>query len=540
MIGQNSKELHLLTICDLRNARQSFVPSICTYKTFDQWINKLDLNIDIYIRDTLLMDLLNVHGEFPKFVYPIKTYESLKPDQILLSDQGLSDVYSLYVRIEAMIKKSRWENTIKAEDFPSLALHKVISQLGSRQNAEVLLLELRGSLDVFLNDIFGNEVFQNIESTLNGINDLLQAQKEHQFVISLINLSFSDLKDDLRRSSDVEDTALFFELYTHQTGQFGGIPYNFLVLDYYFSQSNGDLPMLKKIAELSQSLGLICLSSVSPVFIGIKDFQLSIEAESISDVFSSLKLLKYRNFITEASARYISLSLPRYCSRAAYKDELGFFSEQIGLLGCLSNSAYLMAKTIVVNAIVNGICTEPSGSNVQVSVNNEVLRPENLETTFSSSIESVLVKLGLNPICSLAAKRTCYFHSFNSLQWGKFSLNMAKYKVAEVMETNLIYMLIVLSFTQQVKVVCREQIGLSKGVTEVTSNINHWLSQHVTNITQPSMELLKSRPLKFAEISEVETLGDGFYAFSITIEPHFTKIKETSAIAVSMQIQRTA
>jgi type VI secretion system protein ImpC len=117
------------------------------------------------------------------------------------------------------------------------------------------------------------------------------------------------------------------------------------------------------------------------------------------------------------------------------------------------------------------------------------------------------------------------FFSANSAQKPKFFGNTPEGKAAETnyrLGTQLPYMFIMTRLAHYIKVLQREQIGSWKEKSDLERELNHWMSQYISDMDDPAPAVRSRRPLRAARVTVEDVDGQpGWYRCSLQVRPHF-------------------
>src|SRR5437899_10875737 len=88
-----------------------------------------------------------------------------------------------------------------------------------------------------LNEILHHKEFQKLEASWRGLHYVVQQSETSPMLkIRVLNASKEDLRRDLERAVEFDQSALFKKIYEEEYGTFGGAPYAAFIGDYEFSR----------------------------------------------------------------------------------------------------------------------------------------------------------------------------------------------------------------------------------------------------------------------------------------------------------------
>jgi type VI secretion system protein ImpC len=147
------------------------------------------------------------------------------------------------------------------------------------------------------------------------------------------------------------------------------------------------------------------------------------------------------------------------------------------------------------------------------------------EIMISERREFELSEAGFIALCYRKDSDNAAFFSANSTQRPKTFGISPEGKAAELnyrLGTQLPYIFVASRIAHYLKVIQREQIGMSKERAELESELNQWIGQYVVDQDGVSPYIRGIRPLRQAQISVTEVEGNaGFYKVDMKVRPHF-------------------
>ena len=97
-----------------------------------------------------------------------------------------------------------------------------------------------------LNEVMHAPEFQKLEGSWRGLHYLVQQSETGTMMkIRVMNVSKDDLRKDLERAAEFDQSALFKKIYEEEYGTFGGAPFGALIGDYEFGRHPQDLSLLE-------------------------------------------------------------------------------------------------------------------------------------------------------------------------------------------------------------------------------------------------------------------------------------------------------
>src|SRR5262249_8544270 len=119
---------------------------------------------------------------------------------------------------------------------------RVSKDLEATINARIA--DIDALLSKQLNEIMHAPEFQKLEGSWRGLRYLVyQSETSTMLKIKVLNTSKDDLRRDLERASEFDQSALFKQVYEEEYGTFGGVPFGALIGDYEFGRHPQDLAL---------------------------------------------------------------------------------------------------------------------------------------------------------------------------------------------------------------------------------------------------------------------------------------------------------
>lgn len=392
-----------------------------------------------------------------------------------------------------------------------------------------------------LDAILHNDTFQKIEAAWRGLKFLVDRTDFRRNVkIEILDVSKDDLIRDFEDSPETIQSGLYKHTYIEEYDTPGGEPIAAIIANYEFNRSPQDIALLRNISKISASAHMPFIASTCPEFFGKDSME---EVASIQDIGNHLdraEYIKWKSFRDSDDARYIGLALPRFLARLPYGPDtvpVRSFNYVEQVKGpdhnryLWANAAFAFAANMVRSFVNNGWCVQIRGPQAgglvedlpihlydlgtgnQVKIPTEVLIPETREFEFAN--------LGLIPLSFYKNRDYACFFSANSAQ--KPSLYETKEATANSrINSRLPYIFLLSRLAHYLKLIQRENIGTTKDRRVLELELNSWIKNLVTEMTDPSDELQASHPLREAKVI-VEDIEDnpGFFKVKLFVMPHF-------------------
>ena len=392
-----------------------------------------------------------------------------------------------------------------------------------------------------LDNILHHPEFQAIEGTWRGLKFLVDRTDFRQNVkIDVLDVSKDALIRDFEDSPEVIQSGLYSHTYINEYDTPGGQPFASIISAYEFDRSPQDIELLRNISKVSAAAHMPFIGSVGPQFFGKETMEEVASIKDIGNYFDRAEYIKWNSFRNTDDARYIGLTLPRFLARLPYGSEtvpVRSFNYSEEVKGpdhnryLWANATFAFAANMVRSFIKNGWCVQirgpqagglienlpihlyDLGSGAQMKIPTEVLIPETREFEFAN--------LGFVPLSFYKNHDFACFFSANSTQ--KPALYDTKEATANSrINSRLPYIFLLSRLAHYLKLIQRENIGMTKHRRVLEVEMNNWIQNLVTEMTDPSDELQASHPLRQAKVV-VEDIEDnpGFFKIKLFVIPHF-------------------
>src|SRR5918999_509184 len=170
---------------------------------------------------------------------------------------------------ESRIARSDTERS-RAKDLIGEFVQQVLDgDVVVKKNLETAIAARIAALDeaisAQLNEVMHAPEFQKLEGSWRGLHYLVhQSETGTMLKIRVMNVSKDDLRKDLERAAEFDQSALFKKVYEDEYGTFGGAPFGALIGDYEFDRTSLDIAMLEKISNVAAAAHAPFISGVSP------------------------------------------------------------------------------------------------------------------------------------------------------------------------------------------------------------------------------------------------------------------------------------
>jgi type VI secretion system protein ImpC len=468
------------------------------------------------------------------------------------------------------------------------AVLKVAKENKSPDRTPVTVIEERiNKIDALLSErldqILHNEQFQKLEASWRGLHMLvMNTETSERLKLRVMNISKDDLRKDLEKAVDFDQSALFKKVYEEEYGTFGGHPFSVLVGDYFFDRSKNDIALLTKLSNVAAAAHAPLIAAANSRMFDLDSFLELANPRDLSKTFDGTDAIKWRKFRDSDDARYVSLVLPRFLLRAPYGAESdpveglayeeNVYAELPGhvvrridaettvptaqLCGqadhnryLWGNAAYALARRITDAFAKYGWCAAIRGVNSGGAVGNlpvfnfptEVTgRMKTFqcpsELTITDRREKELSDLGFIALCHKKNEDVAvFFGSQTAAKPQKYNKDAANANAR--ISAMLPYVLAASRFAHYVKVIMRDRIGSFMTRENVQRELNNWIADYVLINDNAPQEIKAQYPLREARVDVVAVAGKpGVYSAVIFLKPHFQLEELTASIRLVAEL----
>ncbi|GLQ48617.1 type VI secretion system contractile sheath large subunit [Dyella flava] len=392
-----------------------------------------------------------------------------------------------------------------------------------------------------LDAVMHSREFQQIEAAWRGLKFLVDRTDFRKNVkIEVLDVSKEALQQDFEDTPEVIQSGLYRHAYIQEYDTPGGEPIGSIISNYEFDNSPQDVALLRNISKVAASAHVPFIGAVGPHFFGKETMEEVAAIQDIGNYFDRAEYIKWKTFRDTDDARYVGLTMPRVLGRLPYGPDtrpVRGFNYQEAVKGpdhnryLWVNAAFAFAANMVQSFIKNGWCVQirgpqaggkvedlpvhlyDLGTGYQPKIPTEVLIPETREFEFAN--------LGFIPLSFYKNHDFACFFSANSTQ------KPALYDTQEAtansrINARLPYIFLLSRIAHYLKLIQRENIGTTKDRRLLELELNNWIKNLVTEMTDPGDDLQASHPLREAKVT-VEDIEDnpGFFRIKLFIVPHF-------------------
>jgi type VI secretion system protein ImpC len=404
-----------------------------------------------------------------------------------------------------------------------------------------------------LNEVMHAPEFQRLEASWRGLRYLLDHTETGVMLkLKVFNVSKDDLRKDLEKASEFDQSQLFKKVYEEEFGTFGGSPFGVLIGDYEFSRHPQDLSLLEKVAGVANAAHAPFLSAASPELFNWDDFTELSGPRDLAKIFDTPEYAKWKSFRESEESRYVGLCMPHILMRLPYGPdttpvEAFNFKEDVDgkdhgkyLWG---NAAYALGARITdafakygwcaaIRGVEGGGLVEGLPTHTFPTDDGDIAMKCPTEIAITDRREAELAKNGFMPISHY--KNTDYgvFIGAQSLQ------KPAEYEDPDAtananLSARLPYLFAVCRFAHFLKCMVRDKIGSFKERADMQNWLNGWINQYCVDSATSSETQKAQRPLAAAEVVVEDIEGNpGYYSAKFYLRPHY----QLEGLTVSLRL----
>lgn len=447
---------------------------------------------------------------------------------------------------ETRIGKDDWERDQSRRQIATLVEEvmqgtlRVSKDLEATINARIA--DIDRLLSAQLNAIMHAPEFQKLESSWRGLHYLVQQSETGTMMkIRVLNVSKDDLRKDLEKAMEFDQSAMFKKVYEEEYGTFGGAPYGCLIGDYEFGRHPQDLALLEKISNVAASAHAPFISAANPGLLGLESFTDLPNPRDLAKKFETPDYAKWKSFRESEDSRYVGLVLPHTLGRLPYGPETipvetFTFKEQVDgtdhskYLWC--NAAYAFGARLTDAFAKYGWCAAirgvEGGGRVD-GLQTHTFRTDDGEIALKCPTEIAITErrdrelsdLGFIPLVHCKGTDYAAFFAAQSCQKAKKHDTDAANANARL-STQLQYMMAMSRFAHYLKSIMRDKIGSFMTRKDCEDYLNRWITKYVVSTEDAGQEIKAKFPLKEARIDVAEVPGKpGVYKAVAFLKPHF-------------------
>lgn len=447
---------------------------------------------------------------------------------------------------ETRIGKDDWERDQSRRQIATLVDEvmkgtlRVSKDLEATINARIA--DIDKVLSAQLNAIMHAPEFQKLEGAWRGLHYLvMQSETSTMLKIRVLNISKDELRKDLEKAVEFDQSALFKKVYEEEYGTFGGAPYGALIGDYEFGRHPQDLALLEKVSNVAAAAHAPFISAAAPGLLGLETFTDLPNPRDLAKKFETPDYAKWKSFRESEDSRYVGLTLPHVLMRLPYgpdtvpvenfnfKEDVDGTDHSKYLWG---NAAYAMGArltdafakygwTAAIRGVEGGGRVDGLPTHTFRTDEGEIALKCPTEIAITDRREKELSDLGFIPLVHCKGTDFAAFFGAQSCQKAKkYDTDAANANAR--LSTQLQYLLAMSRFAHYLKSIMRDKIGSFMTRKDCEDFLNRWISKYVVSTDDAGQEIKAKFPLKEARVEVAEVAGKpGVYRAIAFLKPHF-------------------
>jgi type VI secretion system protein ImpC len=438
------------------------------------------------------------------------------------------------------------------------------------------IADLDRQINAQLNQILHNEQLQKLEASWRGLHQLvMNTETGTSLKLRLFNVTKDELRLDLDKAVEFDQSVLFKKVYEEEYGTFGGSPFSVLMGDYEFDRSTLDIKMLTGLSNVAAAAHAPLITAASHKLFDLKSFADLGVPRDLAKVFESGALIEWRAFRDTEDSRYVSMVLPRYLSRLPYdpvnnpvpgmttfvEDVNSSAAATAAILAAAAagtddapksidpdsqkflwgNAAWLLTQRITEAFAQYRWCAAIRGPEGGGAVNGLPVYQFNTlagdlaikcptEVAITDRREKELDSLGFIALCHRKNTNVAVFFGGQTTNKPK-TYNTFEANANARISGMLPYILAASRFAHYLKVILRDKVGSFATRDNVQTYLNNWIADYVLINDNAPQEIKAQYPLREARIDVTDVPGrPGSYRATVFLRPHFQLEELTASI----------
>jgi type VI secretion system protein ImpC len=445
------------------------------------------------------------------------------------------------------------------------------------------IADLDFQINAQLNEILHSEPLQALEASWRGLHQLVMStETSSSLKLRLFNVTKKELRLDLEKAAEFDQSVLFKKVYEEEYGTFGGSPFSVLMGDYEFDRSSLDIKMLTGLSNIAAAAHAPFITAASHKLFDLKSFADLGVPRDLAKVFESGALIEWRAFRETEDSRYVSMVLPRYLSRLPYDPinnpapGMSTFRENVDTTTAgvqavavvdtgvktrdeleteaaakpinpdskkflWGNAAWLLTQRITEAFAQHRWCAAIRGPEGGGAVSGLPIYQFNTlagdlaikcptEVAITDRREKELDSLGFIALCHRKNTNVAVFFGGQTTNKPKIYNNFEANANARI-SSMLPYILAASRFAHYLKVILRDKVGSFATRDNVQTYLNNWIADYVLINDNAPQEIKAQYPLREARVDVTDVPGrPGSYRATVFLRPHFQLEELTASI----------
>jgi type VI secretion system protein ImpC len=404
-----------------------------------------------------------------------------------------------------------------------------------------------------LNEILHHKDLQKLEASWRGLHFLVMSSETSPMLkIKILNSTKEELRRDLDRAVEFDQSAMYKKVYEEEFGTFGGAPFGALIGDYEFGRHPQDVAMLEKISNVAAAAHAPFFSAANSELFNLDSYTEIGTPRDLSKIFDTVEYAKYKSFRESDDSRFLGLTLPHILMRLPYGPdtvpvEAFNFVENVDgkdhgkyLWG---NAAYALATRLTdafakynwcaaIRGVEGGGLVEGLPTHTFRTDEGEIAMKCPTEMSITDRREKELSDLGFIALVHSKGNDFAAFFGMQSTQKiRKYDTDAANANAK--LSSQMQYIMATSRFAHYLKAIMRDKIGSFMSRSDCEDFLNRWISNYVLASDSGTQADKAKYPLREARVEVVEVPGKpGAYRAVAFLRPHF----QLDELSVSLRL----
>src|SRR6059036_3858015 len=198
---------------------------------------------------------------------------------------------------ETRIGRDDWERDASRRQITTLVEEVMKGTVRVSKDLETTISARIADIDELLsrqlNAILHEPEFHKLEGAWRGLHYLVQQSETSTMLkIRVMSVSKDELRKDLEKAAEFDQSALFKKIYEEEYGTFGGAPFGALLGDYEFGRHPQDISLLEKVSNVASAAHAPFISAASPQLLNLDNFTDLPAPRDLAKIFESVDYAK--------------------------------------------------------------------------------------------------------------------------------------------------------------------------------------------------------------------------------------------------------
>jgi type VI secretion system protein ImpC len=425
----------------------------------------------------------------------------------------------------------------------------------TRVDEAIALLDAR--LGSVLDEVLHHPKYQALEAAWRGVAHVVERVAFDQNIrVEICHHPQADLREDLSEATELTRSWLFRTVYTAEYGQFGGIPYGAVFLDFAITASVRDVDMLGRLAAVGAMAHAPVFLAAHPSLFRLESFDDLPFATDLGSAFEGASSLRWNSLASSEDSRYLGVLLPRMLLRPPCRETTSRASKFVYHESVSGSSDMLWGSPIFAFAVRladvfaahrsylgmldAAVGDDPPVLEAHPALEADASKPA-VEVLLSARIEHQLSELGFIPLSYDTVALKLQFRKAPSIQRPRAFGSSEGGEAATLnflLGTRFPYSLLASRFAHYLKVIERERVGATVTRAEIERELNEWLGQFVVALDGAPASVRLKYPLRAARVRLGDIEGEaGWYRMEVLLQPHIKYLGQAVVLSVTGRIE---